>query len=422
MPKVKGVPNVRFTLFSTKDPNRETYVYLYFHYRGKRLRYITGEKVLPSAWDFNKQRAKATGKNPHYVDLNQRLNKLESLTIEIFRETNFGNIDPVAFGKVLDIRMGYAPIEEAEQVLPTLLEFIETAYQERKKQPNAKEGTLSVIRKVKNHLANYSAEKRVKLEFADITQKFFYDFKAWLFAPPRNLQTNYVHKIFSVLKMFMQDAKRRGYHSNEAFEAFKIKKEKTSKIALTFSELETLYELDLSNEPRLQRVRDLFLIGAYTGLRFSDFSRIQPEHLVYHDGKKMLEIVTQKTGEPVTIPVLPILESILESYQYRVPKISSQKMNAYLKELGQKVFADQKILVTNSAGGRRQEKTVEKWEKLSTHVARRSFATNFYEGGVKANSIMKITGHSTERAFREYICIDGKTSALDFAEEASKLL
>ena len=420
MPKVKGIPAVRFILQSTKEPKQPTYVFLYFYYKGQRLKYSTGEKVCPEAW--GKGRAIPNRKYPTYTDVNLRLNRLQDLTIEIYRERE-GLIDPVEFRRELDYRMGYAVrLEDEKGKITSLLGFIETALQERSKQPNAKKSSIQSVSKVQKHLTTYASEKGKKLDFNEINQAFFHDFKAWLFAPPRNLQTNYVHKLFSMVKMFMRDAKRRGYHSSDAFETFKIAKEKTTKIALSFGELENLFSLDLSGNLRLERVRDLFLIGAYSGLRFSDFSRLRPEHIANVEGEKMIAITTQKTGEQVFIPLFPILEILLEKYDFAVPTISGQKMNDYLKELGQVAGMDEKLLVTNSAGGRRQEKEMEQWEKLTTHVARRSFATNFYRAGLPAYQIMKITGHKTEQAFREYICIDAKMAAMDFAKDAARIM
>ncbi len=420
MPKVKGVPTVRFILQSTKEPKVPSYVFLYFVYKGQRLKYSTGEKVCPEAW--TKGQAIANRKYPENTDVNLRLNRLEGFTIDIYRETA-GQIDPVDFRRELDYRMGYAVRPENTKVaIPTLLQFIETTLQERAKQPHANKGTLAAVTRVQNHLVTYGQEKGRKLVFEEINQAFFHDFKAWLFGAPRNLQTNYVHKLFSLLKMFMRDAKRRGYHSTDAFEGFKIGKEKTTKIALSFDELEAMYRLDLSGNQRLERVRDLFLIGAYSGLRFSDFSRLSPEHVVAVEGEKMLSITTQKTGEAVFIPLFPILEILLTKYDFSVPKISGQKMNDYLKELGQVAGMDERIFVSNSAGGKRHEQEMARWEKLTTHVARRSFATNFYRAGLPAFQIMKITGHKTEQAFRQYICIDAKMAAMDFAKDAARIM
>jgi len=371
MPKVKGVPTVRFILQSTKEPKVPSYVFLYFYYKGQRLKYSTGEKVCPEAW--KKGRAIANAKYPENTDVNLRLEKLNGFTIEIYRETA-GEIEPAEFRKELDYRMGYAKRPtDVKAKIPTLLQFIQTAIEEREMQPNAKESSLQVVRKIRRHLEAYAAQKDIALEFSEINRPFFHDFKAWLFAPPRNLQTNYVHKLFSLLRMFMRDAKRRGLHHSEAFEDFKIKKEATTKIALTFQELEMLFALDLSKNSRLERVRDLFLIGSYSGLRFSDFSRLSPKHITTVEGKKMIEITTQKTSETVFIPLFPILETLLQKYDFTVPKISGQKMNDYLKELGQVSGLNEKLFVSNSAGGKRQEVEMEKWEKL----------TSAYEGRTK---------------------------------------
>ena len=420
MPKVKGTPEVRFILQSTTEPKKPSYVFAYFSYKGKRLKYSTGEKVCPEAW--RKGRAISNAKYPKNIDVNSNLDKIRGYTIEIYRETS-GAIEPIEFRKELDYRMGYAVRPENVVVkVPTLLEFIETALREREIQPNVKENTLQTVRKIQRQLQTYSAERGKELLFQDIDQPFFHDFKAWLYAPPRNLQTNYVHKLFSLLRMFMRDAKQRGLHRSEAFEGFKIKKEETTKIALTFEELENLYNLDLTENTRLERVRDLFLIGCYSGLRFSDFSRLSPEHIKVVEDGKMIEITTQKTGEKVFIPLFPILETLLQKYAFVVPKISGQKMNDYLKELGQLAGMNGRLLVKNSAGGSRREMDMAQWEKLTTHVARRSFATNFYLAGLPAFQIMKITGHRTESSFRQYICIDAKMAAKEFAKDAARVM
>ena len=91
-------------------------------------------------------------------------------------------------------------------------------------------------------------------------------------------------------------------------------------------------------------------------------------------------------------------------------------MNAYLKELAQAAGMDDKMIVTTTQGGKRREDSAAKWEMLTTHVARRSFATNFYRAGFPAAQLMKITGHATERQFMQYIAIDVKMNALDLAE------
>ena len=131
----------------------------------------------------------------------------------------------------------------------------------------------------------------------------------------------------------------------------------------------------------------------------------------------MVEITTQKTGEQVTIPFNPELGHLLNKYKFNPPKISSQKMNDYLKELCSFAGMTEKVLVVTNKAGKREENQVEKYKLITTHVARRSFATNVFLLGVPAINIMKITGHTTERQFMAYIRIDGRLNAQHMAKQ-----
>ncbi|GAB4498873.1 MAG: site-specific integrase [Saprospiraceae bacterium] len=414
MPRINGTPKVRFNLFDKKA--ELTYLFAYFHYQGgQRLKYSTGEKVRPAYWDDETQRLRLNRKHPEHSDINLRLNHLELTITQVYRDFNNGDISPEDFRKELDYRLGYAQRPESKAAkAPPLFDFIQTFIDEKKVQPR---GTWKILQTVFWLLKAYAEERTGgRLNYDDIDFAFFSDFKAWLFAPPRLHSSNYAAKVVSVVRQFLREAQRRNYHHKTDYQGFTIKRVKTTKVSLSFDELENLYRLDLSSNQRLERVRDLFLIGAYTGLRFSDFTRIRPEHIEVVNGKDILNIVTQKTNEQVSIPLLPIPLVLLRKYNFEAPKISNQKMNDYLKELGQLAGMTGKMIVTGSKGGKREDLTAEKWEKLTTHVARRSFATNFYREGIPAVVLMKITGHATERQFMQYIAIDGKMNALHFAD------
>jgi len=413
MPRINGTPKVRFNLF---DKNaEETYLFAIFHYQGgQRLKYSSGEKVRTAFWDEKTQRLKLNRKYPDHTDINLNLNHLELTITQIYKDFDNGNLSPEQFRKELDFRLGYAARPENRKApTPPLFDFIQTFIDEKKVQPR---GTWKILQTVFGLLKSYADERANGLNYEQIDFAFISDFKAWLYAAPRLHSANYAAKVVSVVRQFMRDAQRRGYHNKTDYQGFTVKKVKTTKIALSFEELETLHHLDLSGNQRLERVRDLFLIGAYTGLRFSDFTRIHPEHIEAVEGKTILNITTQKTGEQVSIPLLPIPLVLLRKYHFEAPKISNQKMNDYLKELGQMAGMTGKMIVTGSKGGKREDTTAEKWEKLTTHVARRSFATNFYRDGVPAGVLMKITGHATERQFMQYIAIDGKMNALHFSD------
>jgi len=417
MPKINGTPKVRFNLLNRKEEH--TYLFAIFQYRGQRLKYSSGEKVRPEFWNDEMQRLNLNRKYPEHNDINQRLNKLETTIIQIFTEFDNGNISRDEFRKELNYRLGYeARPNNQPNDFPDLFTFSQSLIAEKQAQ---RASTWKRLQTILHHLQQYADERKGgKLNYSDIDFTFFNDFKTWLFAEPRRFSINYAAKVVSVFCQIMRDAERRGYHTKTDFRGFNIKNVKTTKVALSFEELEQLYKLDLSGTPKLERVRDLFLIGAYTGLRFSDFTRIRPEHIEQSDGDTILNITTQKTGQQVSIPLFPIPLALLKKYKFAAPTISNQKMNDYLKELGKVAGMNDKMILTGTKGGKREDLTAEKWEKLTTHVARRSFATNFYRDGVQAIVLMKITGHTTERQFMQYIAIDGKLNAKHFADLRKK--
>lgn len=421
MPRQAKVPSPRFNLKDSSVPERDTLIYLVFRYQNIRIKYSTGEKIKPKYWDGS--RAKYTRKHPEYVDLNSRLNKIEETAIQIFRDYNLGNISKEEFKHQLDIRLGKTKPTEDEN--PSFFQFVDRYIESLKSKPNAKRGTWKKFETVANHLKNFAEEKRVPLDWESFDWQFKHEFEGWLFSPPRNHAINNASKIFQVLKQFLYEAERRGLHQNITFKqkGFGIKRVQVKKIALSFEELKQLADLDLADNLRLDRVRDLFLIGAYSGLRYSDFTRIKPEHIINDGGVEIIELFTLKTDTEVAIPLMPELKAILKKNDYRSPKaISSQKMNDYLKELCQQAGINERIVQKYSEGGLIKEREVEKWELISTHTARRSFATNFHELGIPASFLMQITGHASEKQFLAYVNTSKRRNAKNIAARISETL
>jgi integrase len=149
--------------------------------------------------------------------------------------------------------------------------------------------------------------------------------------------------------------------------------------------------------PAKKRIRDICVLNCYTGLRHSDWSKVSIDNI--HDGK--LYVRTQKTDEPVIIPVKPLVSEILERYEtIEVPTL--QKTNEAIRWIGDKAY-DQKLGPGN----------IKKWLEIRTHTVRRSFATNAYLAGIPIRDIMQITGHSTTKSFLKYI----RVTKLETAEK-----
>lgn len=210
----------------------------------------------------------------------------------------------------------------------------------------------------------------------------------------------------------MNEAVERGLTSNLIFRSkrFKTIHENSEGIYLSVEDLSKIAKHDLSNNLRLDRVRDLFLIGCYTGLRFSDLTKLKEENFIQNGTQA--KIKTEKTGQIVIIPLNTIVKTLLNKYDGVPPSaISNQKMNAYLKEIGELAEIDEEVLISLTKGGKNQSTSFKKYELITVHTARRSFATNAFLNDVPSISIMKITGHRTENAFMKYIKISQEENA-----------
>lgn len=209
----------------------------------------------------------------------------------------------------------------------------------------------------------------------------------------------------------LHKAQRAGYKVNlEPFSEFKVSDEDSCAVYLTLQELEWIESLPLNRDSA--QVRDIFLIGCFTALRYSDYSRLSEDN--FCDG--MLHIKTRKTGAYVTIPVHPVIHHIIErnkGYGFLKYNNSQQNFNKVIKNVCKRAGICQKILVERTEGFKVVRKLVPKYQLVSTHTARRSGATNMYLAGIPPFRIMLITGHKTESAFYRYIRIQKEENAKD---------
>lgn len=410
------------TTFNLKEPRStdDTLVFLVFRYGNNRVKFSTNERINPKYWNKDTHRARETKQFSGYSNFNHRLETIEDTAKDVFREyqNNNDHRQPTVeeFRELLQQRVN----PETSGNDKTLFGFIDRFIEEAKTRVNEKTGKpfSEGIKKGYNQtlkvLKDFQQKKRKRIDFDTIDLNFYNDFTEYL-ATEKKYAINNIGKHIKTLKTFLNDATERGYNKNFAY---KMKKFKTfnvpvENIYLNESELDELLNLDLTDEQNYERVRDLFLVGCFTGLRFSDFSNIKPENIK----GDFIEITTKKTAEPVVIPIHETIKKIMRKYKGKYenslpPAISSQKMNDYLKEIGKKLDT-LKIPVSNSytKGGKLVTTNKPKHDLITTHTARRSFASNLYIQGFPAQQIMKITGHQTERAFMKYIKITPKESA-----------
>jgi integrase len=207
----------------------------------------------------------------------------------------------------------------------------------------------------------------------------------------------------------MKEAKENNLHDNTEFErrAFKAINSEVDTIYLDESELKKIHELDLTDSPDLVVPRDIFLIGCYVGQRFSDYSRID-KITILEDGTKVIKLIQKKTGSKVAIPVSAELYDILKKYEIaeneiKLPNISEQHLNRQIKKVGAKAKINEQVEIKKVRGGLNVNARHPKYSLITSHTARRSGLSNWYNAGIPSQYIMKLSGHKTEREFLKYL-------------------
>lgn len=263
---------------------------------------------------------------------------------------------------------------------------------------------VSTIKQYKNGLVklrDFEKLRKLKLTFDNIDHDFYNSFVTHCMKN-LNLSTNSIGKLIKNIKLWMGTAHEERLHNNLIYKmrSFKKPEEDADAIYLTEDELQRIKMTILPNR-HLDNVRDLFLLACYTGVRSQDYNKLNKDSLI--NGGTMLKVRTEKTDEEVIIPLHPIAKAILDKYNGTPRLVSNQKFNEYIKVVCRIVGLTEIVSLTRTCGGKKITTRKEKCEFVSSHTARRSFATNAYKAGVPSLAIMAITGHRTEKVFLKYI-------------------
>jgi len=409
----------KFTLY-LREPKaeKESQIQLIIWHQNKQLKISTGKSIHPKFWNKTEQQARLVRDFPEAKVFNQILGYIKGTAEKCLIDLENDLQRPPTVSELKEaiitaINPGASP-KDAPTSKPKFMELFtrfirETENGERLSDTGRRLSPLSVKKYKTTETRLKEFNRKYHLDFDTIDQNFYKKFLQFLNS--HNYKQNTIGKYIQVVKTFMKYATENGYNSNVYFQnrSFKVFSLTGFSIYLNENEIEHLYKLDLTTNQRLEAVRDLFIVGCYTGLRYSDFSRLNKSHI--NDG--FFRIKTLKTEQEVIIPVHPIVEDIMIKYDGLPQAISNQKTNQYLKEITAMVPILQTIIeVQQIEGGQKVNRKIPKWQLVTTHTARRSFATNLYKKGLMtAFDIMQITGHKTEQAFLKYIKVTPEEAA-----------
>ncbi|UGU14432.1 tyrosine-type recombinase/integrase [Sinomicrobium kalidii] len=268
---------------------------------------------------------------------------------------------------------------------------------------------------LKGKIRYYEEDRSKNLRFDDINEDFIDDWSGFLRKidkePYKPHNDNTLKREIDFLFTFLYWAKGK-YHDID-FKELKnpIKKYEPDDVYLTKDEIEKIEELELTEEDLIQ-VRDLFLIGVYSGQRFSDYSVFEKEDV---KGNMIIK-VAEKTEHDSFIPLLPKLKALLEKYDWNIPVIHEKTFNRKLRKICKMAEIDESIKETVYRGNKKEVIYWKKYETVGSHTARRTFITLSSERGMPDHIIMKVTGIKNPQTLIKY----KKTSQRSIKEQMEK--
>lgn len=353
------------------------------------------------------------------VKINAELNKIENHIIKAFHDSTPETIDKVWLANQLNLY--YNPPKATKALPKELLKYFDIFLEYKKT-----EITNSTIKKytvVRNLLEKYDKTLPKSILIIDVNEDFKRNFENYCIS--NNYSTNTIAWAIRSIKTVCNHAKYNGLETDMQLGRIKPKSSKVDKIYLTTKELNTIEKLNKKKlNESLLNARDWLIISCYTGQRVSDFMRFTKDQIRIEKGKHIIEFTQKKTGKNMTIPLHPKVLKILKKRGGEFPRpISSQKYNDYIKQVCAKAKINEKLkgskLIKVKDGTkfpyRKQVGKYEKWELVSSHIGRRSFATNFY-GQIPTSFLIYVTGHKTEQMFLNYIGKSNKDIALELTK------
>lgn len=410
-------------LLQSKSANSNIYVY---YSVGRKMEYKrkTGFVIDSKNWSYDK--GQPLQRNEDLKILKFKLDKLSVFINDAYNDSVSSGTEFTGdwLQAQIDLFNNKTPIVSLDILTSYIQKYIDEApyKQNQKKELGLSSGRVQNLKLFKNTILKYEVEelKSKSILVKDVNLQFLEKYKMWMFG--KGYSTNYVGKNIANFRTVCRDAFKNDIETSNQVKNFKgisESREPEDIIFLSEEEQELIKNATLIREA-LINARKWLLLGCLIGQRGGDLLSITSKNIKDFGGAKIIELKQQKTGKLVAIPLLPEAEEIIENGFPH--KISLTRFNEYIKDVCKeaKITTPTKWRKKEKQGMPSVKKVSPKHEAISSHVCRRSFATNFY-GRIPTPVLMNITAHGTERMFLSYI---GKTTydnAYQMLEYFSKL-
>lgn len=387
------MPTIKFIVKGTSNPS---VIYIRF-VDGRKTDIITKTNLAINHDDWSNIKQKP--KNLKYEAYKNLDFELQKIKVNLLNHYNNANSTTV-----INLQWLKDFINPPKTDIPNLLvPYFDYYLQDRGQELNHR--TVLKIKVVQNKLINFEKTKRKKYLISEVGTNFKKDFEKY------NLENKYAPNTIlgnlKEIKSICLHARKKGIMINSEIEDIKTSQKKAESIYLTFDELKKIEDLKLKVD-EWNNARDWLIISCYTGQRISDFMRFDSAMIRTQDNIKLIDFVQKKTGKIMTLPLHEKILNILKKRSNHFPKpILEQKYNELIRSVCRKAKIDETVYGGKMIKKRKVLGSYPKYELVSSHIGRRSFASNFY-GKIPTSLLISATGHSTEKMFLIYI---GKSSS-----------
>lgn len=409
--------SVNFLYRSTKEKAKLNLRLLFRH---NNLDYVFGAKTKVEVSKYywtrqHKKKSKDIEVTNMQTDINNELNKIENHILKAFNTTNPDKVNKEWIINQVDLY--YNPIQKEKTIPTDLINYIDFYIDYRKNE--VKKTSFKKFNVIKHKLKKLEKSRKKQILISDINNDFKNEFVSY--CKNELYSQNTIQRELAIIKTFCIHARFLGLQTNYQLDSLRLDKQKVVNIYLTIEELNRIENIGIDKlSDTLYNAKDWLIISCYSGQRISDFMRFTENHIRVEVDKHFLEFTQMKTGKLTTIPIHPKILEILEKRNGKFPyKISDQKYNDYIKQVCKLAEIDELVMGSKmnetEKGIRKKEGIYKKYELVTSHIGRRSFATNFY-GKIPTTYLKNITNHSSEAMFLNYI---GKSNK-DLAKETFK--
>jgi site-specific recombinase XerD len=407
--------SVRFTLRDTKA-KRKTIVRMSVSFDGNRIVIGTKLSISPEYWDHKIGLPKSVRGSIATNSLTKNLKILDVNILKLYDElSNYEKlkVSPVLFKQKL-LQLVYPEKYTGEDVPQKLLvDFISDFIKDcdngkrlKKDRTKLDSNTIKTYTTLHLHFTDFQNKIKRKFKLNDFCQQIHDEFLDYLemdLGESRNTTSKYISNLRQVI---LYAVKLKLIPSSIMIDVkFETGREDSDNIFLNEKELQLLLNLKSFNTKLEEEVRDIFVLGCYTGLRFSNYSQFNVDYL----NDEIYSTISVKVNSKVSIPIHQIVRQIINKYNNKLPICpTNQEFNRTLKDLGKRIPELNVPFIKQITRNRVKNDVIKmKWEMIMTHTARRSFCTNMYLMDIPETTIMAISGHKSQKRFRGYIKADG---------------